>query len=278
MYKGGFAGNAILTYRYRYTPTVRERHLLRAGYSTATYDRGCPEGGSYRHPHRERPHCLRATRSAAPAGPIIRLRPRLLGGEAAHASPDPGSAAVKARSIGAGARLLVERAVSWSSAPRTPLPAPAVACAEPAGLDGRPGPAAASTPARSASPRPSPDVRVTPLGGAAGAAGGCPAAGLPGTALARQPPWHPPRRPRARAPNPHRSVGGPPRSTYLSLCWPFRLRHFPQSRLATAPGFRKARTRRSRIHVGLGPVDPRDNAVSDQQINDGRKSVVEDDP
>ncbi|MFE2644509.1 hypothetical protein ACFXDO_18345 [Streptomyces nigra] len=37
MYWGGFAGKAMLTYRYRYTPTARERQLLRAGYSIATY-------------------------------------------------------------------------------------------------------------------------------------------------------------------------------------------------------------------------------------------------
>ncbi|MER7938699.1 MULTISPECIES: class I SAM-dependent methyltransferase [unclassified Streptomyces] len=35
MYKGGFAGKAMFTYRYSYRPAVWERHLLRAGFSTA---------------------------------------------------------------------------------------------------------------------------------------------------------------------------------------------------------------------------------------------------
>lgn len=35
MYKGGFAGKAMFTYRYSYTPAVWERHLLRAGFATA---------------------------------------------------------------------------------------------------------------------------------------------------------------------------------------------------------------------------------------------------
>ncbi|MFG3096066.1 class I SAM-dependent methyltransferase [Streptomyces sp. NPDC048202] len=35
MYKGGFAGKAMFTYRYSYKPAVWERHLLRAGFSTA---------------------------------------------------------------------------------------------------------------------------------------------------------------------------------------------------------------------------------------------------
>lgn len=35
MYKGGFAGKAMFTYRYSYKPTVWERHLLRAGFSSA---------------------------------------------------------------------------------------------------------------------------------------------------------------------------------------------------------------------------------------------------
>ncbi|MFC7912095.1 class I SAM-dependent methyltransferase [Streptomyces nigra] len=36
MYKGGFAGRAMFTYRYSYKPAVWERHLLRAGFTTAT--------------------------------------------------------------------------------------------------------------------------------------------------------------------------------------------------------------------------------------------------
>ncbi|WP_353942734.1 class I SAM-dependent methyltransferase [Streptomyces sp. HUAS MG91] len=36
MYKGGFAGKAQFTYRYSYKPAVWERHLLRAGFTTAT--------------------------------------------------------------------------------------------------------------------------------------------------------------------------------------------------------------------------------------------------
>ncbi|WP_199548929.1 bifunctional 2-polyprenyl-6-hydroxyphenol methylase/3-demethylubiquinol 3-O-methyltransferase UbiG [Streptomyces sp. N35] len=35
MYKGGFAGKAMFTYRYSYKPAVWERHLLRAGFTTA---------------------------------------------------------------------------------------------------------------------------------------------------------------------------------------------------------------------------------------------------
>ncbi|MFJ3758974.1 class I SAM-dependent methyltransferase [Streptomyces sp. NPDC090080] len=35
MYKGGLAGKALFTYRYSYNPAVWERHLLRAGFSTA---------------------------------------------------------------------------------------------------------------------------------------------------------------------------------------------------------------------------------------------------
>ncbi|NEA40355.1 class I SAM-dependent methyltransferase [Streptomyces sp. SID11385] len=35
MYKGGFAGRAMFTYRYSYRPAVWERHLLRAGFATA---------------------------------------------------------------------------------------------------------------------------------------------------------------------------------------------------------------------------------------------------
>ncbi|MFI6661532.1 class I SAM-dependent methyltransferase [Streptomyces sp. NPDC050523] len=35
MYKGGFAGRAMFTYRYSYRPTVWQRHLLRAGFATA---------------------------------------------------------------------------------------------------------------------------------------------------------------------------------------------------------------------------------------------------
>ncbi|MBL3808542.1 bifunctional 2-polyprenyl-6-hydroxyphenol methylase/3-demethylubiquinol 3-O-methyltransferase UbiG [Streptomyces sp. BRB081] len=35
MYKGGFAGKAMFTYRYSYKPAVWERHLLRAGFATA---------------------------------------------------------------------------------------------------------------------------------------------------------------------------------------------------------------------------------------------------
>lgn len=223
----------MLTYRYRYTPTARERQLLRAGYSTATYTIvDAPKAGhtdtliASARTVRELPEALPQPGTSPGWG-----SPRLHGGEAAHASPDPGSAAVKAgfhRRRRSSPRRVCSLLVAGAE---NPLPVAAVARAEPAGLDGQTGPAAASTPARSASPRPSPDVRVTPSGGAAGAAGGCPAAGLPGTAPARQPPGHPPRRPRARAPNPHRSVGGPPRSTCLSLCWPFRLGHFPQSRL-----------------------------------------------
>ncbi|MEU1409931.1 SAM-dependent methyltransferase, partial [Streptomyces sp. NPDC005728] len=34
-YKGGFAGKAMFTYRYSYTPAVWERHLLRAGFTAA---------------------------------------------------------------------------------------------------------------------------------------------------------------------------------------------------------------------------------------------------
>ena len=33
MYKGGFAGKAMFTYRYSYKPQVWERHLLRAGFT-----------------------------------------------------------------------------------------------------------------------------------------------------------------------------------------------------------------------------------------------------
>lgn len=35
MYKGGFAGKAMFTYRYSYKPAVWERHLLRAGFAAA---------------------------------------------------------------------------------------------------------------------------------------------------------------------------------------------------------------------------------------------------
>ncbi|MET8825733.1 class I SAM-dependent methyltransferase [Streptomyces sp. NPDC004610] len=35
MYKGGFAGRAMFTYRYSYKPRVWQRHLLRAGFTTA---------------------------------------------------------------------------------------------------------------------------------------------------------------------------------------------------------------------------------------------------
>jgi SAM-dependent methyltransferase len=35
MYKGGFAGKAMFTYRYSYKPAVWERHLHRAGFATA---------------------------------------------------------------------------------------------------------------------------------------------------------------------------------------------------------------------------------------------------
>ncbi|MFF8406874.1 class I SAM-dependent methyltransferase [Streptomyces sp. NPDC015684] len=35
MYKGGFAGKAMFTYRYSYRPAVWERHLTRAGFATA---------------------------------------------------------------------------------------------------------------------------------------------------------------------------------------------------------------------------------------------------
>jgi SAM-dependent methyltransferase len=35
MYKGGFAGKAMFTYRYSYKPAVWERHLRRAGFATA---------------------------------------------------------------------------------------------------------------------------------------------------------------------------------------------------------------------------------------------------
>ncbi|MER5938172.1 class I SAM-dependent methyltransferase [Streptomyces sp. NPDC001928] len=35
MYKGGFAGKAMFTYRYSYKPQVWERHLLSAGFVTA---------------------------------------------------------------------------------------------------------------------------------------------------------------------------------------------------------------------------------------------------
>jgi hypothetical protein len=35
MYKGGFAGKAMFTYRYSYKPAVWERHLLRAGFASA---------------------------------------------------------------------------------------------------------------------------------------------------------------------------------------------------------------------------------------------------
>ncbi|MEW2545146.1 class I SAM-dependent methyltransferase [Streptomyces sp. NPDC047002] len=35
MYKGGFAGKAMFTYRYSYTPQVWERLLLRSGFRTA---------------------------------------------------------------------------------------------------------------------------------------------------------------------------------------------------------------------------------------------------
>ncbi len=36
MYKGGFAGRALFTYRYSYRPPVWERLLTRAGFATAT--------------------------------------------------------------------------------------------------------------------------------------------------------------------------------------------------------------------------------------------------
>ncbi|MEV6009601.1 class I SAM-dependent methyltransferase [Streptomyces sp. NPDC051976] len=36
MYKGGFAGKAMFTYRYSYRPAVWERLLTRAGFATAT--------------------------------------------------------------------------------------------------------------------------------------------------------------------------------------------------------------------------------------------------
>ncbi|AJE84345.1 hypothetical protein SLNWT_3969 [Streptomyces albus] len=36
MYKGGFAGKALFTYRYSYRPPVWERLLTRAGFATAT--------------------------------------------------------------------------------------------------------------------------------------------------------------------------------------------------------------------------------------------------
>jgi hypothetical protein len=35
MYKGGFAGKAMFTYRYSYRPPVWERLLTRAGFATA---------------------------------------------------------------------------------------------------------------------------------------------------------------------------------------------------------------------------------------------------
>ncbi len=35
MYKGGFAGKAMFTYRYSYRPAVWERMLTRAGFATA---------------------------------------------------------------------------------------------------------------------------------------------------------------------------------------------------------------------------------------------------
>ncbi|WP_435192753.1 class I SAM-dependent DNA methyltransferase [Streptomyces sp. NRRL F-5630] len=35
MYKGGFTGRAMFTYRYSYRPAVWERHLMRAGFVTA---------------------------------------------------------------------------------------------------------------------------------------------------------------------------------------------------------------------------------------------------
>lgn len=35
MYRGGFAGKAMFTYRCGYEPAVGERHLLRAGFSCA---------------------------------------------------------------------------------------------------------------------------------------------------------------------------------------------------------------------------------------------------
>lgn len=35
MYKGGFAGKAMFTYRYSYKPAVWERHLTRAGFTAA---------------------------------------------------------------------------------------------------------------------------------------------------------------------------------------------------------------------------------------------------
>jgi SAM-dependent methyltransferase len=35
MYKGGFAGRAMYTYRYSYRPAVWERHLTRAGFASA---------------------------------------------------------------------------------------------------------------------------------------------------------------------------------------------------------------------------------------------------
>ncbi|MGW2100324.1 class I SAM-dependent methyltransferase [Streptomyces olivaceoviridis] len=38
MYKGGFAGKAMFTYRYSYKPAVWERHLRRAGFTSAEAD------------------------------------------------------------------------------------------------------------------------------------------------------------------------------------------------------------------------------------------------
>jgi hypothetical protein len=35
MYKGGFAGKAMFTYRYSYRPAIWERLLTRAGFATA---------------------------------------------------------------------------------------------------------------------------------------------------------------------------------------------------------------------------------------------------
>lgn len=35
MYKGGFEGKAMFTYRYSYKPAVWERHLLQAGFTSA---------------------------------------------------------------------------------------------------------------------------------------------------------------------------------------------------------------------------------------------------
>ncbi|WP_393075379.1 class I SAM-dependent methyltransferase [Streptomyces sp. LN704] len=46
MYKGGFAGKAMFTYRYSYRPAVWERLLTRAGFGTAKAEvLGAPEPG-----------------------------------------------------------------------------------------------------------------------------------------------------------------------------------------------------------------------------------------